>query len=192
MWILIYYNPYEGGELNLITAYDLAMSYQAYLEQLGKNLDLHKLHYKKFSIDENTIAKISGYKKVKILIITEPWCGDSLALLPIIKRIAEKNDHWEIKVLLRDANLEIMDHFLTNSVRGIPVFLFLDERGEFLFRWGPRPKKAAQIFENYREQIAAGEIEKQDVIKKIRVYYAKDRGIETLTELIAVFDKQGI
>jgi hypothetical protein len=85
-----------------------------------------------------------------------------------------------------------MDRFLTNGVRGIPVFLFLDERGEFLFRWGPRPKKTAQIFENYREKISSGEIEKQDVIKKIRVYYAKDRGIETLAELVEVFDEQGI
>ena len=178
--------------MNLTGAYNLAMSYQAYIEQLGKNLDLQNLHYKKFSIDENTSAKISGYRKVKILTITEPWCGDSLALLPIIRRITEKNSQWEQKILLRDGNLEVMDQFLTNGVRGIPVFLFLDERGKLLFRWGPRPKKTAQIFENHREQLAAGEIEKQDVIKKIRVYYAKDRGIETLAELVEVFDEQGL
>jgi thiol-disulfide isomerase/thioredoxin len=170
----------------------MAMSYQAYIELLGKNLDLHKLHYKKFFINEAINTIISGYRKVNILIITEPWCGDSLALIPIMRKIAAKNGHWEIKVLLRDSNPEIMDQFLTKGVRGIPIFLFIDEKGELIFHWGPRPKKAAQIFESQRELIRKEEIEKQDVIKKIRVYYAKDRGIDTLAELIQVFDKHGL
>jgi len=178
--------------VNLTDAYDLAMSYETYIELLGDYSDLHQLHYKKFSIDEKNCTKIFGYKNVKILTITEPWCGDSLAMLPIMRKIVEENDHWEIKVLLRDANLEFMDQFLTNDVRGIPVFLFLDDRGEFLFRWGPRPKKTAQLFDTYRDQITCGEIEKQDVLKKIRTYYAKDRGIETLDELVEVFDEHGL
>jgi len=176
--------------LNLTSEYELAMSYTAYIEQLGNNLGLHELHYKKFSIDENISAKISGYRKVRILAITEPWCGDSLAMMPIMRKIAEKNGQWEIKILLRDENPELMNQFLTNGVRGIPVFLFLDENGEFLFRWGPRPDNTTQIFENHREKIDAGEVEKQDVIKKIRVYYAKDRGINTMAELLQVFDEQ--
>jgi hypothetical protein len=104
----------------------MALPYQEYVDMLGNNLNIHELHYKKFSIDKKIAAKISGYKRLIILIITEPWCGDSLALLPIIRKIAEVNG-----------------------------------------RWGPRPEATAQIFENHREQIAQGKIEKQDVIKKI-------------------------
>jgi hypothetical protein len=181
-----------GDSLNFIREYNSAMLYQAYIETLGKNLDLHNLHYKKFSINKEIAAKISSFRNVNILVITEPWCGDSLALLPIIRKIAEVNGRWEIKILLRDANLEIIDQFLTKGIRGIPMFLFLDEKGEFLFKWGPRPKKAAQIFEIHRKHIQEGKINKPEVIKKIRIYYAKDRGISTLTELLQVFDEYGL
>lgn len=153
--------------MNLASEYNMALPYQEYVDMLGNNLNIHELHYKKFSIDKKIAAKISGYKRLIILIITEPWCGDSLALLPIIRKIAEVNGRWGIKILLRDSNLEIMDQFLSRSVRSIPIFLFLDDQGELLFRWGPRPEATAQIFENHREQIAQGKIEKQDVIKKI-------------------------
>jgi thiol-disulfide isomerase/thioredoxin len=147
------------------------------------------LHYKKFQVEGDDQIKIKSLKPYKILVITEPWCGDSLALLPLIRKIAEINGNWELKVLLRDSNLELMDHFLTRSVRGIPVFLFLDEEGECKFKWGPRPEAAAQIFENHRSDIEENKIEKKDVIKKIRVFYAKDRGKATLAELMEVFSE---
>ena len=186
------YKNLTGGNLNFIREFKMAMPYQAYIEILGKNLDLHNLHYKKFSIDDEITAKISSYRQLNILVITEPWCGDSLALLPILRKIAELNGHWELKVLLRDSNPEFMDQFLTRGVRGIPMFLFLDVKGKFLFHWGPRPKETVQIFENHRKQIEEGRIDKQEVIKKIRVYYAKDRGNKTLAELIHVFDEHGL
>ena len=178
--------------MNLASEYNMALPYQEYVDMLGNNYNIHELHYKKFSIDKKISAKISGYKRLKILIITEPWCGDSLALLPIIRKIAEVNGRWEIKILLRDSNLEIMDQFLSRGVRSIPIFLFLDDQGELRFRWGPRPEATAQIFDNHREQITEGKIEKQEVIKKIRIYYVKDRGIKTLTELIRVFDEHNL
>jgi hypothetical protein len=188
----IFKNDSEGGNLKYREAYDKAMSYEAYVDILGDNLDLHQLHYKKFLIDQESEVLIKSFKPYKILVITEPWCGDSLALLPIIRKIAELNGKWEIKVLLRDENPDIMDQFLTQGVRGMPMFLFLDEDGNYLFKWGPRPEAAAQLFENYREEISKGKIGKIEVIKKIRTYYAKDRGVTTLAELISVFKENQV
>jgi len=178
--------------LNFLREYNKAIAYKTYLEKLGKNIDLHNLHHKKILIDKEIVARISNLRKVNILVITEPWCGDSLALLPIIRKIAEVKGLWEIKILLRDENPELIDKFLTKGVKGIPMFLFLDEKGTFLFKWGPRPEEAAQIYENHRVQIEEGKIEKQEVIKKIRIYYAKDRGKTTLKELIQVFKEHGL
>ncbi len=144
--------------MNLASEYNMALPYQEYVDMLGSNFNIHELHYKKFSIDKKIAAKIYGYKRLKILIITEPWCSDSLALLPIIRKIAEVNGRWEIKILLRDSNLEIMDQFLLRGARSIPIFLILDDQGELLFRWGPRPEATAQIFDNHREKIAEGKI----------------------------------
>ena len=179
----------KGVILNLSEAHKRAMSYEEYIDGLGDYLSLHRLHYKKFTVDSVLISKIQQYQPIKILVITEVWCGDSLAILPIIKKVAEINQHWEIKVLRREENPDLMDHFLTNGTKAIPVFIFLNESGEMLFKWGPRPKATAEIFENHRELIKQGKIEKQDVIKKIRTYYAKDKGQSSLVELIDIFNR---
>jgi hypothetical protein len=178
--------------LNYQDEFEKGMSYDDYVGHLDEHLSLHQLHYNKFLIDEDSQSIIKSLKPYKILIITEPWCGDSLALLPIIRKISELNTQWEIKILLRDSNPDLMDHFLTHGAKGIPVFLFLNETGELKFRWGPRPQKAAKIFEDHRQQINEGKLEKIDVIKKIRAFYAKDRGVTTLAELIGIIEKNEV
>ena len=175
--------------MNFNQIFENALTYDEYVHLLNDHLSLHELHYKKFSVSEKDQRIIAGYRACKILIITETWCGDSLALIPIIRKISEINGQWEIKVILRDSNLDIIDQFLSRGVRGIPKFLFLDEQNNLLFHWGPRPEAAIEIFENFRDQINQGQIEKKEVIKKIRVYYAKDRGNTTLAELMEVFEE---
>ena len=77
--------------MNLKQVYDNALTYDEYVHLLSDNLSLHELHYKKFSISESDQRTIAGLRACKILIITETWCGDSLALIPIIRKISEIN-----------------------------------------------------------------------------------------------------
>ena len=173
--------------MNLISEFNTGLSYQHYLEILGKNLSLHQFHEKKITVSEELTKEIARYKEVKVLALTEPWCGDSLALIPVISKIAECNASWEVRIIRRKENPQLMEKFLTNGGKAIPIFLFLDKKGDLIFPWGPRPQSAQQIFEDHREQIRRGEIEKIEVIKKIRVFYAKDRGVTSLTELMDYF-----
>lgn len=177
----------KGGVLNLESFFSKALTYDEYVSRLGENLALHQQHYKKFEIPVESAAEIKRIKPLNILVLTEPWCGDSLAVFPVVKRMSESNPRWDIKVLQRDENTELMDQFLTRGGRAIPVFLFLEKNGSLIFRWGPRPKAAQDIFEQFRMQISEGKMEKSDVIKKIRKFYAKDRGKTILSELISIF-----
>ena len=175
--------------MNLLTDFNRALFYETYIKELGEYTSLHQLHYKKFSFSPEEKSKISQYSPMKILVLTEAWCGDSLALMPVLQKISEVNENWQLKVLHRDSNPELMNKFLTHGMRAIPVFLFLDADGELLLRWGPRPKSAAYIFESHRQQLQQGKIQKQDILKKIRTFYAHDRGRSTLLELIDLFEK---
>ena len=151
---------------------------------LNNKLSLHNLHFKNFNLYQNDITKIAKLSSINILVITEPWCGDSIALLPVIKKIAETNPSWNLKIVLRDENVDLMEKFLTNGNKAIPIFLFLDNKFEYLFKWGPRPVAAQNIFEQYREKINNGEIEKSKVILKIRQFYAKDKGRSISKEVL--------
>ena len=175
--------------MNLKKYFDAAISYDDYINLLGDNLSLHKLHYRKFEPLPDIVEKIRSIQPVKILAITEPWCADSMAMLPILSKLAETAGTWTIRVALRDENPELMEKFLTNGARAIPMFLFLNEANELLFVWGPRIKMAQEIFENHRAEINSGFLDKSEVIKKIRVFYAKDRGKHAVEELISLFSR---
>lgn len=182
----------QEKEQNFLLDFNRAITYDDYVKELGNYLSLHQMHYKKFASDNDIINQTKMCQPLKILVLTEAWCADSLALLPIVRRIAEVNGHWELRILYRDDNRELMDQFLTDGVRAIPVFLFLDEDGKFLFRWGPRPIATKKIFEANRPLLRQGKIEKQEIIKKIRTFYARDRGRTTFAELMHLFKAQGI
>lgn len=170
--------------MDLFEYYKNGVSMAEYELLLGENQKLHELHYRKFSPDLEKKQSIIGSGSTRILVITEPWCGDSLAVLPVVKKITEINGNWEIRIVLRDENPDLIDNFLTNGGRAIPVFLFLDGDYSLLFRWGPRPKAAQDIFEHHRELINNGLIEKTEVIKMIRKFYSKDRGNEIQKDIL--------
>ena len=173
--------------MNLITYFDKGLNYEEYMGLLEDNLQLHQLHYGKFHISPPEEEEIKRIKPLKVIVLTEPWCGDSLAIFPVVRRITEINGTWQMKILRRDENPDLMDQFLTRNARAVPVFLFLDEAGSLIFRFGPRPKAAQDIFEQYREEFKAGKMDKAEIIKKIRNFYAKDKGKAIHTDLMALF-----
>ena len=51
------------------------------------------------------------------MVITEPWCGDSAFNLPVVVQAAELHDDVEVRILLRDDHLDVMDQYLTGGSR---------------------------------------------------------------------------
>ena len=67
---------------------------------------------KTIKISEETIAKLKDVKEPQTwLVLTEGWCGDAAQNLPVINKLAEENANIQLKVVLRDENLELMDGF---------------------------------------------------------------------------------
>lgn len=178
--------------MNLKPYIDKALSYEAYVALLDDNLALHQRHYDKCEIPAEAAHRLEQMKPLTILVLTEPWCGDSLAIFPVVRKMAETAGGWTIKVLTRDENPELMDQFLTRGGRAVPIFLFLDTGGALLLRWGPRPKAAQDIFEQYRQRFIEGKMEKMEIIKKIRNFYSKDRGQSIINELLSTFEETNL
>ena len=63
----------------------------------------------------------------RVLVITEDWCGTSLAYVPFAMRLAE-DAGLELRVFLRDEHPALMDQFLKRGLyRSIPVIAFFDD-----------------------------------------------------------------
>mgnify|MGYP000078865302 CR=1 FL=1 len=115
------------------------------------------------------------------MVLTEPWCGDSAFLLPVLAEAAALSDDISLRILLRDDNLDVMDQYLTDGSRSIPKMAAFGEDGEELFTWGPRPEGARQKFAELREQYD----DKMEMVKRLVAYYEDGAWRETDTELAA-------
>jgi thioredoxin family protein len=76
--------------------------------------------------DRDALAALG--RKIKILVITEDWCPDSLRTIPALARLVDGLSHVELRLFLRDANPDVMDQYLKRGqFRAIPVFAVFDE-----------------------------------------------------------------
>ena len=67
-------------------------------------------------------------RKIKILVITEDWCPDSLRTIPAVARLVDGLPEVEMRVFLRDDNPDVMDQYLKRGqFRAIPVLAVFDE-----------------------------------------------------------------
>lgn len=52
----------------------------------------------------------------KTLVITEDWCGTSIAALPYVFKLAEADPRVELRVFLRDQKPDLMDQYLKEGL----------------------------------------------------------------------------
>ena len=117
----------------------------------------------------------------RLLVLSEDWCGDASNTVPVLARLAADAPQLELRILKRDENLELMDLYLTNGSQSIPLAIVLDDAGDAVCQWGPRPVELQEMV--IREK-RAGERPMSEIYKDTRRWYATDRGVTTIRELV--------
>jgi hypothetical protein len=121
-------------------------------------------------------------KQLRVIVISEDWCGDALLNNPLLLKIAEASG-MEVRFVLRDQNLELIDQYLTNGTsRAIPIFIFIDQEGNEVGVWGPRAPEMQALVEKERaalpEKDAVDFQERQmEMYKRLRTSYQHDAAI---------------
>ena len=85
----------------------------------------------------------------------------------------------EVRVLMRDAHLEVMDLFLTNGGRAIPKTVLMDDALEVLGTWGPRPSEAMALVKRIKSDPEIAHTYSQQVHK----WYTQDKQQNIQAEL---------
>lgn len=109
-----------------------------YMEQMKVHKDESFNVYNSFELPQDgNFLSLLNERRPHILVITEDWCGDAMMNNAILRRIAEEAN-IEVRAVFRDQNIELIDQHLTNGGRSIPIYLFLDNQGNVIGKWGPR------------------------------------------------------
>ncbi len=137
---------------------------------------------KQFQPSEELIEAVKRIDESQLwMVITEIWCGDSAQNLPIIAKAAELNDRIDLRILLRDSNTDIIDHYLTNGTsRSIPILVTFDLYGNEIFKWGPRPDTAKSLVTNLKRD----GFSKEEFNQHLHLWYGRNRGKELESELL--------
>ena len=156
--------------------FEQGMTFQQYLDQMGTNKETFTKFLSEIVIrpeDKEALAKLG--KKLKVMVITEDWCGDALYNVPVLAKLVEGNPNIETRVFLRDKNPDLMDQYLNQGMyRSIPVFAFFDENMNEVARLLERPAKITEQLEKkmleVRRSMRAENLEqwRQDVVGEVR------------------------
>ncbi len=134
----------------------------------------------RFHPDADQVSLLSQMNfKGKILIVSEPWCGDASQALPVISAFFG-TDH--VRITYRDKEPSLIDDFLTNGAKSIPVVIILNESFEVINVWGARPQYGRELLAKYKQDPEA--YSKELFHNDLQVYYAKNKGYDTITEIL--------
>lgn len=165
--------------------FEKALPFDTFLGATVENRDLWHATARRIQIPLDTLAraeKIPG--RWHLLVIADDWCGDAVNSVPYIARLAELVPDWELRVIGREVDPELMDAHLTNTSRSIPVVILLDEQFGECGWWGPRPAELQKWV------LGPGmEMETGPRYREVRRWYARDRGHTTLDELLSLMEE---
>ncbi len=148
------------------------------MDRIDKKVDL-------LNSTDLRLLGLSGH--YTFLLLAESWCADASQIVPVIAKIATSSYQINLKILLRDENLTLMDEFLSNGSRAIPKLLIIDREEDCVVaEWGARPKEAVQMVQDYK-----AEHSKIDENFKIGLqkWYNKNKGIAIQEEILELLEE---
>ena len=162
-----------------------AMEFDEMLATVEKNVDLWSSVWRRAEVPEQYVQRVAALGGAwHLLVLSEDWCGDAVNTVPVVARLAELAPNLDLRVLARDANLDLMDTHLSGTSRSIPVVMVLDEEFRERGWWGSRPA-ALQAW-----VMGPGmAMEKEARYREVRSWYARDKGRTTLEEIVALMER---
>lgn len=190
---------YVDKSMNYKHYVDLLDSLMAQGKTTGQNQSDDYLNYAKLNLARmhrlNKTATLTNelkevLQKVKsnfiFLVLTEGWCGDAAQNIPTMHLIEKETKNIELKLILRDENLDLMDKHLTHGGRSIPKLICLKaDTLECVFTWGPRPEAVQQTVLELKEKNASL-MEKAEIV---HTWYAQDKTLSLQKELEGLIEK---
>jgi thioredoxin family protein len=121
------------------------LTFAAYLAQMRTNKERFEKRMADALITPADREAIRG-RKLRILVITEDWCGDALVGFPGLAKLVDDAPNVEMRVFLRDANPDVMDQYLKRGLyRTIPMIVFFDEQMNELARYMERQDVVTEL-----------------------------------------------
>lgn len=137
--------------------FDKGLTYDEYKAQMTRNRERFEQNEAAVRIAPEDLAAFRALPRpVHVAVLAEDWCGDVIANLPVLGRLANESGQLDVRVFLRDQNDDIMQRYLNQGkFKSIPVFIFYDQDFRELGHWIERPASVTELRAKRRADIFA-------------------------------------
>lgn len=176
------YKDYTALFDNILSGEITAAPYndERFLEYTKLNQKRSERWNKKGVISSQLQDVLNEIEPQKWILITEPWCGDAAHIVPFLNKMASFTDRINLEVQLRDSKPFLIDQYLTNGGKAIPILIARNKDGKDLFVWGPRPKEAQELMVRNKQL----NLPVEDQKKALQTWYNKDKGVTLNKEFV--------
>jgi hypothetical protein len=133
------------------------MTYDEFKQQMTRNQERFEANERALQLAPTDLAPFTSLlQPLDVLVLAEDWCGDVIDNLPILGHIAAESGKLNLRVFLRDQNLDLIDQYLNRGeFRSIPVFAFFDEQFHEIGRFIERPASVTERRAQLRQELSA-------------------------------------
>lgn len=137
--------------------FEQGLTYEAYKAQMTRNRDRLEANEKTVTFADEDLAFFTQLTQpLHALVLAEDWCGDVINNLPVLGRLAAESGKLDLRIFLRDQNLDLIDQYLKEGqFRAIPVFVFFDATFHELGHWIERPAHITTLQAQMRSDLFA-------------------------------------
>jgi thiol-disulfide isomerase/thioredoxin len=132
------------------------MTYDEYKAQMTRNRERFEENEQRVEIDPEDLEAFKRLPRpFNVLVLAEDWCGDVIDNLPVLGRLAKESGKLNLRIFLRDQNLDLMDQWLNQGkFRSIPTFVFFDDQFNQVGLFIERPASATERRQRFRAELA--------------------------------------
>lgn len=165
------------------------MSFEAFLEAADEQAEAWQGNYEQAAPDAAAVerARAIDGTGLRLLVVAEDWCSDSVDTVPHIARIAEAIPGLQMRLVDSRAGAAVMEAHRTPDDRGAtPTVVLLDPEGEAIGVWVERPVELQNWFLAHRD-----ELRRRELMAQKHAWYVEDGGRSTVTELLDMMERAG-
>src|SRR4051794_24668777 len=108
--------------------FEQGMTYDQYKAQMTRSQDKFEENERRLKLRPEDVEAFRRLPEpLNVLVIAEDWCGDVIANLPVLGRLAQESGKLNLRVFLRDQNEDLMNQYLyQGKYKSIPTCVFFD------------------------------------------------------------------
>ena len=138
--------------------FESGMTYDAYKAQMTRNREQVEQNEKDVQLKPEDVQALRALPRpVNVMALAEDWCGDVVANIPVLGKLAEASDgKLNVRIHLRDQEpgSQIMDQYLNKGqFKSIPTLIFLDGEFNEVGVWVERPDSVTALREEKRQAL---------------------------------------